>query len=235
MNSRAFIIAAAGLLLLLAIPLIAIADSSSGSEGEFLARIQDESLRENRDFLVQSDDGFVAVSQVPGSTLEVGRLKHNDICYVFCTYNHNGEYWGYLLHDSRDSGKRIEGWARMDKLLAFYNRHEFYAEHQNDCYPYAGNYDELRNSGEVVLWAWPGSGVSEGILQDEVRGDAGFCIEETFRDEEGRQWGWFWLASEQEPYWICLSDPSNSALPGFVPEPFPWVGATSIGYNHDTY
>lgn len=225
------VICALSLLPILVLVLCGCAGPTVPADEDFYTSHQDEFVRENRDFLVQSQDGFIVAREAPGAADEVGRLEHNHICYVYCTYELNGEHWGYALYNNWSGGAHFEGWVLMSQLLALYNRHEFYAEHQSSFSLYTGNYDELRAADEVVLWAWPGSGITEGTLSDEDFSNANFKIVETYQDEEGRKWGWFWLPNTPEPYWICLSDPTNSALPGSFPEPFTWVGETPIGYG----
>jgi len=138
-------------MLILALPLVACADYVSEPGNESPAPYQNELVLEYRDFLVQSSAGFIVASEAPGSSVEVGRLKHNEVCYVYHTYELGGEYWGYALYNSWESGAHFEGWVLMDQLLALYNRHEFYAEHEHDFHLYVGDYDELRQVDEVVL------------------------------------------------------------------------------------
>ena len=62
---------------------------------DFLDRHRDEIIRLNINFYANNEDG-VSIKRAPDSEEAVGVFEHNSLHHVFCVFNHEGEYWGFV-------------------------------------------------------------------------------------------------------------------------------------------
>ena len=220
------------LVLLLAICLLLIpnhvahADVLIEPNNDFYARHRNECASLNRSFYANGESGFISVKKEPGSNKEVTAVKNGETLYIMFTYNDNGRLWGVTdFHSPGQSyDKRLSGWIPMDQLALVYDYISFDEDYGNEFYSYTGSYDALHGAVEIVLWTWPGSGVAVWTIEasnipEDI--DAYLTESKTYKDEQGREWGFIGYMYGHRNSWICLSDPSNKDIPAFHPAPLP--------------
>jgi hypothetical protein len=116
------------------------------------------------------------------------------------------------------------GWIKMKEVQVIYDVISFCEEHKSEFKDYAGEYDDYTSTEQVVLWSFPGSGVTNGKIDISDRTlslVSGSKIVYLYTDADGRQWGYF-VHTEGSDWqsrwgyaasWICLSDPTNESIP----------------------
>ena len=168
-----------------------------------------------RNFRVNGEDGKVPVKKAPNSNINVKTLENGETIYVEYSCLYDGEYWGIVTYGIGENN----GWVAMNQLLAIYDYVAFEEEHFSEFYQYTGDFKEIKKADEVAVWAWPGSGNSLSSIRDIDMGN--FYVSYTFRDGQGREWGFIPYLYGSKNFWICISDPVNRDIPAFNPEPTP--------------
>ena len=198
----------------------------------FYFQHEKECVSVSRNFYANGESGSVSIKEVPGSDKEIDVIKNNNYFYVRYAYDHNGESWGFVEYPLER--RWISGWVLMSQLLLEYDQKSFVEEHGNEFYPYPGSLEALRPAGKIFLWSWPGSGnlfwskravEAENIVNNN--------ISHAYKDKQGQEWVFiklFQYGNNALDYhfnvWICISDPSNDAIPAFnPPRPMPWPPA----------
>ena len=236
------------MLLALACPLTVVADVVFGNDFQHENRgkiIKPERTR----FVINSPDGYVIIKDEPGSKKDMikymkeqwpGRaddeeyiksaitFKNGQEFFIYGVYIHNGEYWGIM-----PTGHNVSypGWVRMYDLLVIYTREDFEKDNKNKIHTYSGKNDDSLKNKKLVIWEWPGSDRAKCILDDKDIKIDDISIKSSYKDKDGREWGyveiyydndWFWL-HRNFPWngWVCLSDSENSNIPSFYPAPSP--------------
>ena len=250
---RIVVLLAALLLASSSVASVAYADVVWGNA--FENKHRDETQKLTRfDFVVNSPDGYVIAQLEPGQSEEIARsmsledrlsldrygfregdmlprYENGDIVLMDRVILHENEYWG-VTQASHSSG--IVGWIRMDHVLVSYTPQDFIEANRDNFYEFTGVFKLSRNPKGVVLWEWPGSDRPKRVLE-ETRQE--IEIDYAYRDAKGREWGYasriydvdyWWLPMSG---WICLSDPKNSDLPAFNPEPTPKTWAPDAVYD----
>ena len=207
---------------LLAIPLTANADVIMTPINDFYAQHSSECVFLGRSFYINGEAGFVSVKEAPDSTKEIAVIENGECILIQFTYDYKEQSWGAALF--WDQG-RPDGWVPMEQLVPVYDYISFEKEYLKEFYPYGGDYDTLFVAGDIVFWAWPGSGEQAWILEEEWRNaetDANFLqATHAYKDNEGREWGFFPYVYGRKNTWVCLNDPGNRDIPAFNPPPQP--------------
>ena len=138
-------------------------------------------------------------------------LKAGTVLYVGFSLTENGELWatGYPLGDFE-----TEGWFRLGRLQKQYSHSEFVNDH-GDSIAAEENHLVCKDiGGTVYTWTYPGSGVSDGILEAEIlSADTGYNDGKLFyglvyTDPDGGRWGYIGYHMGHMG-WMFLDDPTN--------------------------
>jgi len=113
----------------------------------------------------------------------------------------------------------------MDDLLVIYDDIAFEEEHADAIYKYTGDMEEIIEAGSVIIWEWPGSGIT--FFTFEIFEEDNVWISRAYTDAAGLEWGY--ISFYGRGGWVCISDPMNYDLPVTdpMPAPAPWVSETS--------
>jgi len=170
----------------------------------------------DREFIVNGEAGYTQAQSAPNKQNVIGTFQNGHKCYITYSCLYDGEYWGISY-----IGEIGYGWFRMDDLLVLYDETAFEKEHAAAFYDYTGGMEEILEAGSVIIWEWPGSGVTLYTL-DIFEGD-NFSISRAYTDGNGLEWGY--LDFFGRGGWVCVSDPMNYDLPALDPMPAPakWV------------
>jgi len=231
---------------LLALPFAANADVLVEPNNDFYTRHRNECTYLNRSFYANGPSGSVSVKLAPDTKKEIAVIENGESIWIQFTYNHNGQIWGAAI-TSWDWDKP-DGWIPMEQLLLIYDYISFEKEHQEEFYTYSGDYEALYEVDDIVFWTWPGSGVWDLIFNAaSLPEDIGIYFDNsnTYRDEQGREWGFIGYMYGKRNFWICLSEPDNKDIPAFNPAPQPKIrqpqdnntgntGNTGVTSNTDT-
>ena len=174
-----------------------------------------------RSFYTNGVNGNVSIKKEPGSSIWIGVLKNGIPVEIDYIYDYQGATWGFVVYRYDDDSdpdapqKMILGWVPLDELLVIYDYISFAEEHEDEIYPYTGDYELGKSADSAVLWTWPNSGVNKGTVhwnsleEDEQEN---FRIISAYTDEQGREWGFCYGQIYRKNMWICLSDPTNPTL-----------------------
>ena len=206
------------LCIIIAAPNAVYADALATSSNSFFDRHASDIIFLGRNFVADGEGGSVAVKKAPGSAGEIYKIENGDIVFVQYSCLYGGNYWGFIY--------TIPGWVRLDQMLVLYDNISFIEDHRDEFYSYEGTYDELEKTGGAIAWSWPGSGAQLWI--NEGMDSGGFMNSYTWKDPEGREWGFAPGYQGFSDSWVCLSDPMNGDIPAFNPPPPPevWVSET---------
>ncbi|MCL2672048.1 MAG: hypothetical protein FWF10_08430 [Clostridiales bacterium] len=174
-----------------------------------------------RYFSPNNPAGFVSAKESPGSDHEVFTLENGAYCHVWATFYFKETLWGCI---ENEDNRFLYGWVPMDQMHAEYDSTVFKEEFR-DSITYKKeaelSLDCLIEADNLVLWAWPGSGLIVDIAYGEGIGSKLFLYRvETYVDAEGREWVYdsLFYTGKGHVYdvWICISDPTNEdiSIPG---------------------
>jgi hypothetical protein len=224
MIKRSFMFILLALSIVLMYPLAAQADIILEPRNDFYGQHSSECIYLGRSYYANGPGGSVSVKEAPGMKKEVAVIENSEKILIQYTYNHSGQDWGTVFLGGWDNGNQ-DGWIPMEQLLLVYDFMSFDEEHQDEYYPYSGDYEELFAPGDMVLWAWPGSGVVEWILEEEWRDaelDRNFLKDSrAYKDSAGREWVYTGYMYGARNTWACLSDPFSTDITAFNPQPPP--------------
>jgi len=228
---KRFLFAAVLALLLMPSLQFAHADLIVGPSNDFWHRHASDIIYLKRSYIVESPGGTLDAVSEPGSSLATALLSNGDEVYIEHLYKHRGAYWGYVISRVVDGNDyRVDGWVPMDRLLVIYDHISFAEDNGKSFKPYTGDSAWLSGVDEVVLWAWPGSGLEvECYYPPDFASYSGFSS--VYTDIEGRDWAFVPYRYDIENVWVCLSDPANHNISAFnpAPPPVPWSGQIGGG------
>ena len=201
----------------------AFADAIATPDNSFYIRHNSECVYLNRGFYANGEGGSVSLKKEPGSSTETGSVENGVKINIMFTYEYKGETWGVttVYISGKSYNEFPTGWVPFSQLLLAYDYICFNEDHQEEIYNYTGGYDSLKEAEKIVLWSWPGSGVELSSIQQGDFDYNNLGIDSAYKDGEGREWGFigYWYGARN--VWVCISDPSNSDIPAFNPEPKP--------------
>ena len=213
-----YLLVGALLCFLLAPALTAYADAIAISENDFYNRHRGECVFLGRNFSANGEEGRVFVVNAPGSKKEIATIKNGETIYFEYSCLYEGGFWGL--------SPGLDVWADLSQFLVLYDFIAFEEEHLGEFYPYEGDYGEIEKAGRALAWPWPGADAPLWAIEDiELEY---FWADCAWRDEQGREWGFFSYSRGGSDIWICLSDPENRDLASFNPGagPEPWESET---------
>jgi len=216
------------MILVLIFPPTALADVIIPPPDDFFRRNSNDCVYVNRNYYANGESGLIILRTEPGSNREVAKIVNGEIVNISYTYNRNGETWGVIIYDTEgDFEQRRTGWVPIAHLAPVYNSATFEEERGSEFHAYTGGVDDLFDAREIVVWAWPGSGVVEWVMNDPstMRNRPNILTNQNktlvaYEDGEGREWIAITYRGDTS-VWICLSDPSNPDIPAFNRAPVP--------------
>ena len=177
----------------------------------------------SRSFYANGEAGYISFRTEPGASKEVSKFRNGEDFYVMYTYVHDGEKWGIAeFYTGAESG-RLSGWVPMSDLLLIYDNIAFEDEFGKGFYQYSGDYELLFEANELVFWTWPGSGeiAMTFDMRDGENERTWLRAADTYKDNEGREWGQIAYFYGRRNTWVCLDDPGNSKIAAFNAAPQP--------------
>lgn len=139
-------------------------------------------------------------------------LEEGTVVYVGFSLEEGGEVWatGYPLGDFE-----TEGWFRLGRLQKQYSHNEFMTEFAKDITS-GGEMKASEIGGSVYTWTYPGSGTSDGILEQDLLvsasdyNDGMLSYSFTYTDPNGGKWGYIGYHMGHVG-WMYLDDPTDPA------------------------
>lgn len=200
----------------------ALADVIWTPDDDFFKAHQSECRQEERNYYINSRNGYVDLVSSPVSEKTVARAKNGAEVSVGFTYEKNGMKWGVVSYNVGENKKDwLEwdkesgiGWVKMSDLLLVYDEQSFEAEHGKEFTEYDGSFDKLCSSKgqRVIVWSYPGSGVISADLKTLDQTYGALKPSAMWMDANGQVWGKidYYKAARG---WACLSDPADENLP----------------------
>lgn len=217
-------------ILLLAIPpVVANADVLYEPRNDFFGSFSEYCVPLQRQFVAS---GSVGIKQNPGDRNDIATLKNGETAYIQYSCLVNGNYWG-MATNIATAADYIDGWVNLGEMLVVYDDFSFEEDFGDEFYQYEGDYAEVFEADELILWAWPGSGIVITTFEDVD--DQFMSVEHTYRDADGREWGHLTYYFGFRSVWICLDDPANGSIPAFNPDPGPAVWQPDTEHREVTY
>lgn len=153
----------------------------------------------------------VNVYTAPANGKLIKTLEEGTVVYVGFSLEENGETWatGYPLGDFD-----TEGWFRLGRLQKQYSHEEFVNDHADQIAAEEAWLVASEVGGTIYTWTYPGSGVSDGILEQELLesgsdyNDGKVSYGLVYTDPEGGRWGYIGYHMGHVG-WMYLDDPTN--------------------------
>jgi hypothetical protein len=210
-------------------PLAAYADMAVEPGNNFFKQHQNQIIFLGRSFAANGENGSVAVKKAPGARGNMARIKNGEVIFISSSCLYDGDFWGFTFAHS--------GWIKLEQMLVLYDYVAFEEDHLDELYYYTGDYAEIKETRSAIAWPWPGADALLWTFEDL---DAeNFTVSCTYKDHDGREWGFVTYLYGSRNIWVCLSDPLNRDIPVFnpAPAPMPWVSETvhvDIGKSGNT-
>ena len=187
-------------------------------DNDFYARHGAQTVYLGRSFVANGEDGHVAIKYEPGSRDDIASLENGEVVYMQYSCLYDGEFWGFTFEYS--------GWIKLDQMLVLYDYVAFAEDYNDEFYPYNGDYKEIKESGAVIAWPWPGADTLLWTVENVAT--TNFYATYAYKDIQGREWGFVTYLYGNQNIWVCLSEPLNRNLPAFNPKPEPdvWISET---------
>ena len=194
----------------------ALADEVPEPNDEFFAAHSNECAYYNRDLYANGESGYLELFDKPGGKT-LGFADNGGLFRVLFSYKLGGESWG-LVEYSRSGEKLVPrvneeyvtGWIKMADTVLKYDYQSFDEMHGFDYKPYTGNYSELKNVQNIVIWTFPNSGESSGTIE---KIDQNFCMKSIYTEPNGTRWGYIGYYYGMKNFWVCISKPTDPSLP----------------------
>ena len=159
---------------------------------------------EDRDYVVNSEAGYVYSYSDPYSTEPISRYENGTELRIAYTYNaSDGSVWGLMGNNYAGAG-----WVCLDEFELVYDHKSFCEDHAAELVIYDDRYKDCTDMQNIVLWKYPNSG--EVSYQVEFSLSDGY-IHYLYVDENGHTWAYvpyIYLMSG----WIYVDDPTSTDL-----------------------
>lgn len=157
----------------------------------------------------------VNVYTAPVNGKLIKTLEEGTVVYVGFSLKENGEVWatGYPLGDFE-----TEGWFRLGRLQKQYSHTEFVNDNADQIAAEEAWLIAKDVGGTIYTWTFPGSGVSDGILEQEIlEADTGYNEGKVsyglvYTDPDGGKWGYIGYHMGHVG-WMYLDDPTDPEPP----------------------
>lgn len=174
-----------------------------------------------REYRANGADGTITVYKEPPSMEKVTTFENGTIFFVSYTYTSIlGTKWGVIEYSNDTDSKvnifnRKSGWVKMDDLSLVYDDISFHEDYQNEFNNYNNEFDTIKDTENLILWTYPGSGVIKSIFNIVPNSLPEFS--HTYTDENNRVWGQinYYMGIDG---WFCFSAPLDENLPKTIIE-----------------
>ncbi len=205
-----------------ALALPVYADVIIEPDDSFYSKHRGEMVEERRDYYVNGENGWLAVAEKPGSKQTVWTVQNGEFLHIMYVYADGWDLWGIVERRTADGENWESGWVPMEKLSLKYDHISFRDEYGDLFTSYTGDYATVKAADKLVLWTWPGSGeiAAEWNVPANMEWNNNILdVQDVYTDTDGREWGNLIYWSGIRGTWLCLDDPSNTAIPAFHPAP----------------
>ena len=153
----------------------------------------------------------VNIYTAPVNGTLIKTLEEDTAIYVGFSLKEDGEVWatGYPLGDFD-----TEGWFRLGRLQKQYSHIEFINDYADQIAAEEAWLVASEVGGTIYTWTYPGSGVSDGILEEELLSsgseynDGKVSYGLVYTDPEGGRWGYIGYHMGHVG-WMYLDDPTD--------------------------
>ncbi|PKM73782.1 MAG: hypothetical protein CVU91_01655 [Firmicutes bacterium HGW-Firmicutes-16] len=169
----------------------------------------------NRDYYSNGETGYMEFFSEPGGT-SLGFADNGQTFHVQFSYKLGDETWGVIEY-SEVEGKLIPrgeeecktGWIKLADTTLKYDYQSFDEAHRSEYTIYDGDYSELKDVQNIVMWTFPNSGATNGTI-DNI--DENFAVQSIYTDIDNSQWGYVNYYYGMKNFWICLSKPIDATI-----------------------
>ncbi len=194
----------------------AMADVIWEPNNDFYAEHSNECEYVNRNFYSNGENGYMEIFTEPGGS-SLGFAENGKIFHVQFSYKLGDEIWGVVEYtenngrlEPRGANDFETGWIKLSDTVLKYDYQSFDEDHSSEYKPYDGDYSELEGIQNIVMWTFPNSGETTGTLD---KSDENLNIQSVYTDIDGVKWGFVSYYYAMKNFWICLSNPADTALP----------------------
>lgn len=182
----------------------------------------------DRMYYTNGDEGCVVAYTEPAGGEAVAVLPNGCEMYVSVAYKgKDGRTWVVIQFEYDEDGMPIPnygpptnaeyftGWVPLESMLLIYDYKSFEKEFGDEFERFTGDAAEYIDIDKTIYcWSYPGAEKPYDPLKpSEFKGTQEPISRYTWRDEEGRLWGYMDFFYGYRNCWVCLSDPENDSLP----------------------
>ena len=167
---------------------------------------------EGREYLANSEDGFITVWDAPNGFVVKGQFTNGEKLWVYWVY----ENWGLISYYGEDT---VEGWVDLSQMSLVYDWMAFAEEYADRIVPYGGEFADYAGDDAVFnFYEYPGAPEIKREMKIEFgsvvenltgSGEYGSYIGSIFVDEQGLTWGYVGYMYGHLNGWFCLDDPDG--------------------------
>jgi len=194
----------------------AIADVIWEPEDNFYRAHMEDCTYVNRDYYANGESGYLELFTQPGGK-SLGFSENGKLFHVQFSYTLGNEVWGVVEYGSegnrlvpRSDGDYESAWINLKDTKLKYDAVSFEEDHQAELTSYTGDYSELKDIQNIVIWTFPNSGEISGSF-DQI--DENFIIDSQYKDINGTLWGHVSYYYASKNFWICISKPTDTNIP----------------------
>jgi hypothetical protein len=167
------------------------------------------------DYYANGESGYMELFSEPGGA-SLGFSDNGAVFHTQFSFNKDDETWGvgeYIENNGKlvpinDSNSKT-GWFKLSDAVLKYDYQSFDEDHSKEYNLYSGNYSELKDKQNIVVWTFPNSGETNSTI-DKI--DENFSINSVYTDIDGIQWGFVSYYYGMKNFWVCLSNPTDATL-----------------------
>lgn len=170
----------------------------------------------NRDYYANGENGYMELFTQPGGK-SLGFSENAELFHVQFSYALGDEIWGVVEYGAegdrlvpRSDGDYESAWINLKNTLLKYDAVSFDEAHATEYSAYTGDYSELKDLQNIVIWTFPNSGETGGTI-DQI--DENFVVDTVYKDIDGTQWGHVSYYYAVKNFWICLTKPTDTDVP----------------------
>lgn len=194
---------------------IALADVIWQPNDDFYKAHFNECTYVNRQYYSNGETGFMELFSEPGGT-SLGFADNGELFNVQFSYKLGDDTWGVVAYSQSgeklvpiSDGEEKSGWFKLSDASLKYDYKSFDEAHSADYKLYDGNYSELKDLSNIVMWTFPNSGATSGTL-DKI--DENFTMQSVYTDLDSTQWGFVSYYYGMKSFWVCLSKPTDATI-----------------------
>ncbi len=169
----------------------------------------------NRDYYSNGETGYIELFSEPGGT-SLGFADNGQVFHVQFSYKLGDETWGVIEYSEgegkllpRGDGESETGWIKLSDAALKFDYQSFDEAHSTEYTTYDGDYLEIKDITNIVIWTFPNSGESSSTL-DKI--DENFSVKSVYTDLDSLQWGYVSYYYGMKNFWVCLSKPTDTTL-----------------------